>query len=143
MTSTISSNRRGWARNSDWICTPLLKDEKKSPNRLKASSGAPVALAASSRRGARRVNSSRPRSVRVAATWPWCQLRMVCDTRAGWEKPIRVRVAKVSGSSSTPVNTRLPNREDSGSSSWKSSPYRALTAFNVRVIAASKLGSRP
>ena len=35
-----------------------------------AASGAPVALAASRSFGARRVKSSRPRSVRVAGMWP-------------------------------------------------------------------------
>jgi hypothetical protein len=47
---------------------------------------------------------------------------MVCETRGGSEKPIRLMVARVSGSSSTPVKTRLPKREDNASSSANSSP---------------------
>ena len=96
---------------------------KKSAKRSNATSAAPVAATASSRRGARRVKSSRPRSLRVAAIRPWCQARTVAATAvAGSEKPIRRSVASVCGSSSTPVNTRLPNCDDSVSSPAKSSP---------------------
>ena len=72
---------------------------------------------ASSRRGARRVNSSRPAlgaGRGDAAVVPGADGRR--RPARGSEKPIRARVASVSGSSSTPVNTRLPKRDDSGSS---------------------------
>ncbi len=121
-TFTSSSSSRGSASSSDCTCTPEARPEKKSTKRLKASSGAPVAAAASSKRGARRVKSSRLRSLRVALMRPWCQARMVWETRSGSESPIRARVCSVSGSSSTPVNTRLPKREARASSSGKSSP---------------------
>ncbi|MNT64778.1 hypothetical protein D3C72_2027060 [compost metagenome] len=54
------------------------------------------------------MNSSRPRAVRVAGMRPWCQLRIVSDTVAGSEKPMRFSVSSVPGSFSTPVKTRLP-----------------------------------
>ncbi len=122
ITRTTSSSIRGWARNNDCTCTPEDRRSKNSLKRRNAVSGAPVAWAASSRRGARRVKSSRPRSVRLAAIRPWCQPRTVAATCAGWEKPIRFSVARVAGSSSTPVNTRLPKRELSCSSPANSSP---------------------
>ncbi len=122
ITLTSRSSSCGSASSSDCTCTPEARPEKKSTKRLKASSGAPEASAASSRRGARRVKSSRLRSLRVALMRPWCQARMVPETRAGSEKPMRRRVSNVSGSSSTPVNTRLPKREASASSSGNSSP---------------------
>ena len=122
ITSTIKAKIAGWARKRDWSWTPLDRREKNAPKRVKATSGAPVAWVASSRRGARRVKSSRPRSERVAAMCPWCQARIVPDTWAGLEKPIRARVRRVSGSSSTPVKIRLPKRDDRGSSPGKSSP---------------------
>ena len=43
-------------------------------------------------------------------------------TAWGSENPISLSVASVCGSSSTPVNTRLPNRDDNGSSPAKSWP---------------------
>ncbi|MNJ48684.1 hypothetical protein D3C77_438840 [compost metagenome] len=108
MTSTTRSNRRGWFRNRAWTCTPALSPEKKTAKRRKAASGAPVLATAVNRRGARRVNSSRPRAVRVAGMRPWCQLRIMSETLAGSEKPMRARVSSVPGSFSTPVKTRLP-----------------------------------
>ncbi|MNS80685.1 hypothetical protein D3C72_1143760 [compost metagenome] len=108
MTPTTRSNSFGWFRNRAWTCTPALRPEKKTANRRKAASGAPVFATAVSSCGASRVNSSRPRAVRVAGMRPWCQLRMVSDTVAGSEKPIRFNVSSVPGSFSTPVKTRLP-----------------------------------
>jgi glutamate-ammonia-ligase adenylyltransferase len=53
---------------------------------------------------------------RVAATIRSWHHGHNAATRSGLEKPMRLRVASVSGSSSTPVKTRLPKREDSSSS---------------------------
>ncbi|MNI55248.1 hypothetical protein D3C73_1101840 [compost metagenome] len=66
MTSTTRSNSFGWFRNRACTCTPALRPEKKTANRRKAASGAPVLASAVSSCGASRVNSSRPRAVRVA-----------------------------------------------------------------------------
>ena len=100
-------------------CTPAASRPKKSAKRVKAGSGLPVACAASRRRGARRVKSSRPRALRVAGARPVCQPRISPDTWAGLEKPMRERVCSVSGSSSTPVNTRLPKGLERSSSAAK------------------------
>ena len=58
-----------------------------------------------SSRGISSVSSSRARASRVARMWPWCQARTRAATALGLAKPISARVARVSGSSSVPVNT--------------------------------------
>ena len=116
MTRTRSCSNSGLASSSDMTWTPAASWPKKSAKRLKAGSGAPVACAASSNRGARRVNSSRPCGVRVAGARPVCQARIRPETWAGWLKPMRASVSSVSGSSSTPVKTRLPKGLDRSSS---------------------------
>jgi hypothetical protein len=121
MTSTISSNRRGWARNSDWICTPLRQAAKKSPNRLKASSGARGVGGVQQARGQAGEQLAAP----LGAGGGDMAVVPAPDGGGhplGMEKPMRLSVARVSGSSSTPVNTRLPKREDSSSSPLNSAP---------------------
>ena len=66
------------------------------------------------------VSSSLARVLRVAWMRPWCQRRTVAETEPASPKPIRSRLTKVSGSSSVPVNTRLPPSSPSAGSSPKS-----------------------
>ncbi len=67
--------------------------------------------------GTSSVRISRARWLRVARSRPWCQPRTSAATAEGSAKPSPFRVRKVSGSSSTPVKTRLPGPERLGACS--------------------------
>jgi hypothetical protein len=119
---------------------PRRQREKKSEKRLKAASGAPVAWAASS--SGRQPGEELPASLGAGrGIWPWCQLRMVCETWAGLEKPMRqrrqgLRVVLDAGEDQAAELRRqllLVGEELA---------VAALTVFRVRSMAASNLRSR-
>ena len=73
-----------------------------------AASGSPEPANASSSAGVNSVSTSRARGLRTAARRPKCQPRTVSAAASGRSNPSARKVASVSGSSATPVKTRLP-----------------------------------
>ena len=117
MMSATSDNRPGLAWNRENSCTPAGSRTRKSSKHSNAALGRVVEPKMRKSSGTSSVRISRARWLRVARIWPWCQPRTIAATRAGSAKPSRASVARVSGSSSTPVNTRLPGPARLGASS--------------------------
>ena len=115
-TSATSARSSERALSNENSCTPVGSRERNSAKRTNAASGFDVPPSAVSRSGRISVSRPRARGERVARIRPWCHDLTVAATPAGSTNPSRRSVAMVSGSSSSPVNTRLPARDNGGAS---------------------------